>query len=116
MKEASDEITLKDLVQKLKGLISYLLKKWIWIGIAGIDGGVIGLTYASNYEPKYTASLSFILSSGSDANSGLMGLANQFGLNFGSGNENTFSSDNIISLMTSRNIVGQALQKKIPEK
>lgn len=116
MREAQNEISLQDIVQKIKGLINYLLKKWVWIGVAGITGGVLGVIYAWTYEPKYTASLSFILSSGSDANSGLMGLANQFGLNLSSGSENTFSSDNIISLMTSRNIVGQALQKEVPEK
>jgi capsule polysaccharide export protein KpsE/RkpR len=115
MNEIQNEISLKDIVQKIKGFVTYLLKKWIWIGVAGIVGGVIGVIYAWSYEPKYTASLSFILSSGSDANSGLIGIANQFGLNFGTGSENTFSSDNIISLMTSRNIVRQALQRKIPE-
>jgi hypothetical protein len=46
----------------------------------------------------------------------LLGLASQFGLNMGSSGGNTFSSDNIISLMTSRNIVQKALQRTVPEK
>jgi hypothetical protein len=116
MSELKHEISTKEVVQKIKGLIHYLLRKWIWIGIAGIAGATIGLLYAWNYKPKYTASLSFILSGGSEVNTGLLGLANQFGLNMGNTSNNTFSSDNIISLMTSRNIVQQALQRSVPEK
>jgi LPS O-antigen subunit length determinant protein (WzzB/FepE family) len=116
MSETQHEISAKEVVQKLKGLINYLLTKWIWICVGGIFGGVVGLMYAWNSEPKYTASLSFILSGNTDANSGLLGLASQFGLSMGSSGGNTFSSDNIISLMTSRNIVQQALQRTVPEK
>src|SRR5437868_727310 len=116
MNEVQHEITAKELVQKLRGVINYLLTKWIWIGVAGIIGATIGLIYAWNYKPKYTASLSFILSGNTDANSGLLGLASQFGLNMGSSGGNTFSSDNIIPLMTSRNIVQKALQRNVPEK
>jgi hypothetical protein len=116
MSEVHQEISAKELAQKLKSLIQYLLSKWIWICIAGIIGGTIGLIYAWNYKPKYTASLSFILSGNADASSGLLGLASQFGFNMGSSGNNTFSSDNIISLMTSRNIVQKALQKVVPEK
>jgi len=116
MSEPQHEISTKELIQKLRGIVNYLLTKWIWIGLAGIIGATIGLIYAWNYKPKYTASLSFILSGESDVNSGLLGLANQFGFNMGSSGNNTFSSDNIISLMTSRNIVQKALQKVVPEK
>jgi LPS O-antigen subunit length determinant protein (WzzB/FepE family) len=114
--EAPHEISTKEVAQKIKGLINYLLTKWVWIVIFGIIGGVIGLIYAWNCKPKYTASLNFILSGGSDMSSGLMGLANQFGFTMGGVENNTFSSDNIISLMTSRNIVQQALERTIPEK
>lgn len=116
MTEEQHEISLKEFIQKIKGLVRYLLTKWIWIVVAGVLGAAIGLIYAWNYKPKYTASLSFILSGGNDVNSGLLGLASQFGFSMGSSNNNTFSSDNIISLMTSRNIVQKALQKVVPEK
>lgn len=101
---------------KFKKLINYLWTKWIWIIVAGVIGSTIGLVYAWNYKPKYKASLSFILSGGADVNSGLLGLANQFGFSMGTTGGNTFSSDNIISLMTSRNIVQRALQRTVPEK
>jgi hypothetical protein len=110
------EISFKEFVGKLKRLIRYLLSKWLLIGIAGIIGGVIGLVYAWNYKPKYTASLSFILSSNTDANSGLAGLASQFGFNMNTASNNTFSSDNITSLMTSTTIVQWALQRTVAEK
>src|SRR5262245_26366857 len=105
------EITFKEFFQKLKEFIRYLFSKWIPIGIAGIIGGLIGLLYAWNSKPTYTASLSFILSSNTDASSGILGLASQFGFNINSGSNNTFSSDNIISLMTSTNIVEKTLQR-----
>jgi uncharacterized protein involved in exopolysaccharide biosynthesis len=116
MSEAQSEMSFKELVGKLKSLLRYLWSKWIWICVLGISGAIIGLIYAWNYKPKYAASLSFILSTGTDQTSGLLGLASQFGFNMVSSGSNTFSSDNIVSLMTSRNIVQQALLKTIPEK
>lgn len=116
MKESQAEMSFKELIGKLKSLLNYLWSKWIWICIAGVTGAIIGLIYAWNYKPKYTASLSFILASGMDQTSGLLGLASQFGFNMGSSGSNTFSNDNIVSLMTSRNMVQQALLKTVPEK
>src|SRR4051794_22255176 len=100
MSEVQNEISFKEFVEKIKRLVNYLFSKWLLILIAGAIGGVVGLIYAWNYKPKYTASLSFILSGNTDINSGLFGLASQFGFNMGNTGGNTFSSDNIISLMT----------------
>jgi len=116
MNEPQAEMSFKELIGKLRSLLNYLWSKWIWICIAGVTAAIIGLIYAWNYKPKYTASLSFILSGGTDVNSGLLGLASQFGFNMGSSGSSTFSSDNIISLMTSRNIIQQALLRTAPEK
>lgn len=108
----SDEISLKDLILKVKEWWSYLLSKWIIIFIAGIIGGAIGLTYAFLKKTIYKAELSFVLQdekSGSGLGSAL-GLASQFGIDFGGSNAGgEFSGDNLLELMKSRSMVEKAL-------
>ena len=70
--------------------------------------------YAINTKPKYTASLNFVLSNSTSSAGGLMGFANQFGLNLGDGDDDVFSGDNIITLMKSRRMVQQALFLTMP--
>ncbi|HEY6977117.1 MAG TPA: Wzz/FepE/Etk N-terminal domain-containing protein [Chitinophagaceae bacterium] len=114
MSEAQQEISLKDLVQKIKGLINYLFTKWIWICVAGLVFGSIALIYVWLSKPKYTAEVSFILSNNSQNNGSFFSIASQFGINLGSGNTDAFSGDNIISLMNSRIMVQKALLEKPP--
>jgi hypothetical protein len=108
----SDEISLKELMLKVKEWWNYLLSKWIIILMAGIIGGVIGLTYAWFQKPIYKAELSFALQdekSGSGL-SGAMGLASQFGIDLGGGSAGgEFSGDNLLILMKSRSMVEKAL-------
>jgi uncharacterized protein involved in exopolysaccharide biosynthesis len=110
MNNREKEITLKDIVERTKQVVRYLLSKWVIIVIVGILGGTIGLIYAWNFKPRYSAALNFVLSANSSSGGGgLMGLANQFGINIGNDNNNVFSGDNIIVLMVSRRMVQQAL-------
>ncbi|MES2376100.1 MAG: lipopolysaccharide biosynthesis protein [Bacteroidota bacterium] len=108
----SDEISLRDLILKVKGWWIYLLSKWVIILIAGIIGGALGLTYAWFKKPIYKAELSFALQdekSGGGLSSAL-GLASQFGIDLGgtsAGGE--FSGDNLLLLMKSRSVVEKAL-------
>ena len=95
-----DSISFKDIFKQTILAFKYLLSKWIIIVIAGIAGGVIGLIYAFNATPTYSATLNFVLSSNSSTTSGLAGFVTQFGVNLGSDND-VFSGDNIITLMKS---------------
>jgi len=104
-----EEVSLKDIVKRLQQIIKFLLSKWLVIVIFGIIGGVFGIIYAYNTKPKYSASINFVLSNTSSSGGGLMGLANQFGINLGNENINAFSGDNIITLMKSRRMVQKAL-------
>ncbi len=106
------EVTIKDVLSRLKSIWKFLLSKWIIILIAGIVGGAIGLIYAFNAKPKYSATLNFVLSSNSSSGGNLLGLATQFGINFGNDNNDAFSEENIITLMTSRRMVQHALFEK----
>lgn len=115
MAEQSKEITFRDIIRKLKEWFFYLRSKWYWLVIAGIVCGGIGVLYAWTAKPVYKASLTFILSSTSHSSGGIYGLANQFGLDLGTGGTDAFSGDNIISLMKSRTMVQKALLFKPKE-
>lgn len=108
----SDEISLKELILKMQEWWKYLLSKWIIIVIAGIVGGVVGLTYAWLKKPIYKAELSFALQDEKSGGglSGALGLASQFGIDLGGGGAGgEFSGDNLLELMKSRSMVEKAL-------
>ena len=109
---AEDEISLKDLLLKLKEWYAYLLSKWLIIGAAGIIGAGIGLAYTFNEKPIYTATLSFVLEdekSGGGGLSGALGLASQFGIDMGGSAGGIFSGANLLELFKSRRMVEQTL-------
>lgn len=106
-----DEISLKDLILKLRDWWKYLWPKWPVILIFGIIGGGIGYYGAYIKKPVYKAELSFALE---DAQSGgglggALGLASQFGLNVGGNGGGVFVGDNLIELMKSRSMVEKTL-------
>lgn len=114
MSGTNDEISFREVVKQTEAYIRYLFSKWLIIVIAGFVGGILGLIYAFRATPTYTASLNFVLSAGSSSNNGLLGFANQFGVNLGSSGDDVFSGDNIMTLMQSRRMVQQALFSNIP--
>ena len=113
---AEDEISLKELIVKLKEWFTYLLSKWMIIGLAGILGASIGLAYALKDKPVYTATLSFVLEdekSGGGGLSGALGLASQFGIDMGGCAGGIFSGTNLLELFKSRRMVEQTLLKPV---
>ena len=113
---AEDEISLKELILKIKDWYRFLLSKWIVLVAAGIIGGAIGVGYAFMQKPTYTASLSFALEdekSGGGGLSGALGLASSLGIDLGTSAGGAFSGANLIELMKSRNIVEKALLNPI---
>lgn len=108
----NDEISLKELIQKIKDWISFLKTKWkIIIGISFI-GAVLGFTYASFQKPIYAATTTFVLEEDKGGGGGLvgaLGLASSFGFDLGGGGGGLFSSSNIIELMKSRLVVEKTL-------
>ena len=56
-----DEISLKDLILKIKEWFSYLKTKWKTIFIVASIAGIIGFVYASFQKPTYKAVLTFVL-------------------------------------------------------
>jgi uncharacterized protein involved in exopolysaccharide biosynthesis len=113
---AEDEISLKELIIKLKDWFTYLLSKWMVIGLAGIIGASIGLVYALNDKPIYTATLSFVLEdekSGGGGLSSALGLASQFGIDMGGSAGGIFTGTNLLELFKSRRMVEKTLLKPV---
>jgi hypothetical protein len=107
----SDEISLKELIEKVKEWFAYLLSQWKIILLAGIVGAVLGLTYSFIKKPVYTATLSFALEdekSGGGLGSAL-GLASSLGLDLGGGGGSVFTGSNLTELFKSRSMVEQTL-------
>jgi uncharacterized protein involved in exopolysaccharide biosynthesis len=106
----NDEISLKELIQKIREWIAYLKTQWkLIIGIAAL-GGIIGFAYASFQKPTYLANTTFVLEEDKGGGmGGAMGLASTFGFDLGGGGGGLFTSSNIIELMKSRLVVEKTL-------
>jgi uncharacterized protein involved in exopolysaccharide biosynthesis len=106
----NDEISLKELIQKIQEWIAYLKTQWkLIIGIAAL-GGILGFVYASFQKPSYLATTTFVLEEDKGGGmGGAMGLASSFGFDLGGGGGGLFTSSNIIELMKSRLVVEKTL-------
>lgn len=112
--EKQEQVSLKELVLKIREWVIYLKKRWLTIFIVGAIGGLLGFFYAYLSRPKYVADLTFVLSTQSKTST-LSGLAGQFGIDLGSSNDDMFAGDNIIELFKSRKIIKGALFKLLPD-
>lgn len=110
--KADDEVSLKELLLKVREWYRYVLSKWLVILVAGLIGGLIGLAFAFYKKPVYKAELSFALEdekSGSGGIGGALGLVSQFGIDLGGSGGGAFSGDNLLELMKSRTMVQKTL-------
>jgi uncharacterized protein involved in exopolysaccharide biosynthesis len=109
----NDEISLKQLILKMKEWFTFLKSKWKIIFLAGIIGGVIGLTIAWFEKPTYKATLTFAMEEdkgGSGGLSGALGLASSFGIDLGgAGGGGAFAASNLSALMKSHLIIEKVL-------
>jgi len=110
--QISEEISLKELIQKLGEWWKYLLSKWLVIVLCAILGGAIGFLYAFVTKPDYKAVVTFALEDdkqGGGGLSGALGLASSLGIDLGTSAGGAFSGANLIELMKSRKLVQKAL-------
>lgn len=106
-----DEISVKEIILTAKKWINFLVKRWIFIGIACFLGVTISL-FVHFYKPTtYKAKLVFVSSEGEDGGglSKLSSLGSQFGINLGGGSSSAFGGENLLELMKSRRLVVQTL-------
>jgi hypothetical protein len=107
---SEEDISLDDLIHKLKSFFSYLRRNLLLLFIIGIIGAVMGLLYSIIVKPKYTAVYTFVLE---DADKGGLGqysgLASLTGLDISGGGGDIFQGDNIIELYKSRTMIEKTL-------
>ncbi|HEX8016276.1 MAG TPA: Wzz/FepE/Etk N-terminal domain-containing protein [Flavobacterium sp.] len=111
----NDEISLKELFEKVKEWWNYLLSQWKIILIAGVIGASLGLAYSFSKKPVYTATLSFALEDekGGGGFSGALGLASSFGIDLGGGGGSIFTGSNLTELFKSRSMVEKTLLSSV---
>ncbi|MFM2231298.1 MAG: hypothetical protein RL607_2556 [Bacteroidota bacterium] len=108
--QETDELSLKELIQKVGEVMAYLKTQWWKLVLLGLLGGVVGFFYAKSQKPKYTAKLTFALAEGGDKMGGIGSIASQFGVDLmGGGSAGAFSGDNLLELMKSRLLVEKTL-------
>ncbi len=108
--QETEEISLKELIQKMREVIVYLKKQLRKILLLGLLGGVAGFFYGKFQKPKYTAKLTFALAENGDKLGGIGSIASQFGLDLmGGGSAGAFSGDNLLELMKSRLLIEKTL-------
>lgn len=108
---ADDEISLKELILKIREWWRYLWsKKWIIIA-SGIIGGLLGLGYSFIKKPMYTATTTFVLESGEKSGSlgAYAGVASMMGIDLGGNGGGIFQGDNILELYKSRTMIEKTL-------
>ncbi|MCE2971989.1 MAG: Wzz/FepE/Etk N-terminal domain-containing protein [Bacteroidota bacterium] len=112
----TDEISLKELIEKVIEVFKFLRSKWLIIAFTGIIGGGIGLCYAWFKKPIYKAVVTFALEDDKQSGGGLsgaLGLASSLGFDLGGSAGGAFSGSNLIELMKSRKMVDKALLNPI---
>ncbi|MEN2489790.1 Wzz/FepE/Etk N-terminal domain-containing protein [Flavobacterium sp. B11] len=114
--EEIEEISLKELIEKLKEWYIYLLSKIKIIFVAVIIGAILGLTYSFIKKPVYTATLTFALEdekAGGGGLGGALGLASSLGFDLGGGGGSIFTGSNLTELFKSRTMVEQTLMTPV---
>jgi hypothetical protein len=107
----AEEISLKELILKIKQWCNYLISKWLIILVLGLIGGGLGFLYAYKKKVVYIATTTFVLEDekGSNGLSGLAGLASIAGVDLGGSAGGIFQGDNILGLYKSRSILERTL-------
>ncbi|MDR2467224.1 MAG: hypothetical protein LBD35_07515 [Prevotellaceae bacterium] len=109
----SDEISLKELILKIREIWSFLLGRWIIICIFGFGFAALGLVYSLMSEPSYIANMTFSVIDKGSSVSGLSALAGQFGFGMGASGGSVFSGANMIELLQSRNLIERTLLSEL---
>jgi hypothetical protein len=105
--QLDNEISLKELIEKLVSIWKYLLSKWLIIGMLGVMGAGIGFFIAWSKPAKYTARISFVAEEGKSSAGGLASLAGQFGFDLGGGS--IFAGENLLIFLKSEGLIRETL-------
>jgi hypothetical protein len=108
------QMSLSELLIKIKQTFSFLKSKWLTILLVGVIGLVIGFVFAAIQKVKYNASTTFVLDEGTGNGGGGLaqyaGIASMVGVDIGGGgNGGLFKEDNLLELYKSRSVIEKAL-------
>jgi hypothetical protein len=108
--QQDDAISIRELVQKIQSLWSYLLHRWVFICLVGMLGASVGF-YAAWVTPiKYSSKITFLAEESKSMNGGLASLAGQFGLDFGGASGGgIFNGENLLLFLKSEGLVRETL-------
>lgn len=110
---SSDEISLKQLIEKVREWWIFLETKWLKIVLVGFIGGSLGFLYAWMQPIIYTAKITFVVEEGKSSSTGLGGLASlagQFGVDVGGASGGgVLSGDNILLYFKSESLAREVL-------
>jgi uncharacterized protein involved in exopolysaccharide biosynthesis len=112
------EISFLDVLKLTREVITYLFKKWILITAICLITAACGLYMALKAKYNYTATLSFVVEDDkvSGGLGGALGIASQFGLDFGnSASGGVFNGANLLELMKSRSLIEKTLLEPIED-
>lgn len=110
IQQNSDEISLRELIQKFRLAWIFLLSAWKKILIFSLVGAFIGLGFAFLRPIKYTSKLSFVVEDAKSSVGGLASLAGQFGFDLGgAGGGGIFSGDNVLLFLKSESLIRETL-------
>jgi hypothetical protein len=117
MSDRDDEVSISNLVIKLKELVTYLRERWLALLLAGIIGVAVGIGYYYIQAPQYEADCTFVLDekSGSSAG-GFASLASSLGVDVAGmmgGGSSLFANDNLLDILQSRRIVETVLLSEV---
>jgi hypothetical protein len=109
-----DEISLNELLKKIKKFLKNLLKYKTLLIVASFIGILLAFIYYKNQTIKYKAEINFVLDEEKNNSiGGAAAIAGQFGLDLGTSSGNIFSGDNLIYLFKSKPIIERTLLKPI---
>ena len=113
----SEEVSIKEIIFKLRLIIKYLKTKKIIILVFVLIGAGLGLAYSIVKKPIYKAVCTFVLEEGSKGGLGqYAGLASMAGIDLGGmggGTNGIFQGDNILELYKSRLMLEKTLLSEV---
>jgi hypothetical protein len=116
LKAEDSEMSVKDVVIKVRNLYRYVISKWFIIIICGIAGAFLGYEYSIYKKPVYNAVTTFVLGDDSGGGGGLgqySDFASMVGLNVGGSSGGVFQGDNILQLYKSRSMLQKTLLSEV---
>jgi len=104
-------ITIGQIIRVIKSYVFYFLRKWWLLLLVALALGAYRVYNVYNTSPEFSAGLTFTLyeEGGGGGGGGLSGLIGQIGL----GSIDNVDFDRIVEFMETRQIVGEALFKKV---